>query len=330
MYEEVLTDWNFWGNFDIDFIKRDIDVSKFVSSKYVLTLFGVRRSGKSYIAYGFLKEQIKSGIDPNKTLILNLEDPRLKFLTAKELIRVFEEYEKITGAKRPFVVLDEIQNIKGWESFARFLTENKKCRVIVTGSSSNLMSKEYGTVLTGRHIDIHVLPLSFKEYLTFKGVSAEGIEVVSKRQRIKKHFDEFTEWGGFPEIALTGSKEKRKRLLGQYLGDIQVKDISSRFRIKDHSNIEKLSNFLVSNPSSTVNLRKLSRSLEIPLSTIYRFMEYFRTADLLFLLKKFSFKAKEVERSFKKMYLVDVGFHSKMSLKFSRNEGKILENIVFL
>jgi len=110
-----LVEWNFWGEFDIEYIERDIDITKLLSNKYALILFGIRRAGKSYIAYGGLKKLINYNLDEKETLILNFEDPRLKNIDAKSCLKVLEDYFKLTGAKNPVVVLDEVQNVRAWE-----------------------------------------------------------------------------------------------------------------------------------------------------------------------------------------------------------------------
>lgn len=165
MYEEVLADWNLWGGFDIDYLRRDYSLDEFIGRGRALILFGVRRAGKSYLAYGYLKEKVEEGLDARETLIINFEDPRLSGIGSKELIGLYEEYLKITGARDPIIVLDEVQSVEGWERFVRYLLEVRKVRVIVTGSSSKLMGEEYATLLTGRHVSIEILPLSFREFL---------------------------------------------------------------------------------------------------------------------------------------------------------------------
>ncbi len=331
MYEEVLTDWNFWGSYDIDYLDRDYSLQEFVGEGRALILFGVRRAGKSYLAYGYLKRLIERGLDPKETLILNFEDPRLSGIESRELIRVYEEYMKLTGAKRPIVVLDEIQSIEGWERFVRYLLEVKRTKVLVTGSSSKLMGEEYATLLTGRHLSIEVLPLSFREFLRFKGLEIRSeAEAMKERTRIRSLLDEYLEYGGFPEVVLQSSRTVKEELLRTYFRDIVTRDVAMRYNVRRIRKLESLARIYVSNAATIVSMRKLSKSLGIGLRTVERFSEYLETARVVRFLKRLSPKAKEVERSRRKVYTIDVGFHTKVGLPTTSNLGRIVENVVFL
>ena len=225
MYENVLIDWNFWGNFKINYIERDYNIEEYISNRHALVLYGVRRAGKSWLAYGFLLKCIKKGFNPKNTLIINFEDPRLINIDSKECLRILNEYFQLTNAKNPIIVLDEIQNIKGWEKFVRYLVENKRFKVIVTGSSSKLLSKEYASVLTGRHLDIEIFPLSFNEFLRFKGLELNNkIDILKNEAEIKRLLREYIKFGGFPEIVLEETELKKKKLLYQYFYDILEKE----------------------------------------------------------------------------------------------------------
>ncbi len=331
MYEEVLVDWNFWGSYDIEYIDRDYDIGGLISNRYALVLYGVRRAGKSYLAYGYLKKLIEKGVNPKETLIVNFEDPRLTGITVNELTKIYEEYLKLTNARNPIVVLDEVQNVKGWEKFVRYLVENKRLRVIVAGSSSKLMSREYATVLTGRHVDLEVLPLSFREYLRFRGVELkDSIDAYKYRNRILSLLEEYLEFGGFPEVALVKDRRRKEGLLRTYFNDILAKDVAVRYNVRHYQLLESLARIYVTNVSRPLSLRKIARSLNKSLHTIERYTEYLETARMIILLKKISRKAREIEKSIRKIYVVDIGFHTKIGYKFTKDVGRVMENIVLL
>jgi len=213
----------------------------------------------------------------------------------------------------------------------RYLIENERFKVVVTGSSSKLMSKEYATVLTGRHIDIEIFPLSFREFLRFKGEKIEDVaDVYRSRIKIRRLLDEFLEWGSFPEIVLLDTKVKKLELLRQYFDDILIKDIRGRFKIKDEKFLTSLAHIYLANISNIVRFRKLSREFNKSVSTVERYSYYFEIARLFYFLNKISYKVKEVEKSLKKVYVADLAFHNKLALKFSKNFGRIVENAVFL
>jgi len=129
--------------------------------KLILVIKGVRRSGKSSITYNLAKK-----FETKETLIMNFEDPRLKNIYAGDILKAIEIYQRKLGVNNPkMTVFDEVQNIKKWENIARLLAEARNIKVVVTGSSSKLMSAEYASVLTGRHIDKEMFPLSFREFV---------------------------------------------------------------------------------------------------------------------------------------------------------------------
>ncbi len=194
-----------------------------------IILFRVRRAGKSYLAYGYLKRERPR---PKETLILNFEDPRLSGIESRELTRIYEEYLKLTNAKRPIVVLDEVQSVEGWERSVRYLLEVKRTKMLVTGSSSKLMGEEYVTLLTGRHLSVEVLPLSFREFLRFKGFEIRSeAEALKERTRIRALLDEYLEYGGFPEVVLQSSRIVKEELLRTYFRDIVTIDVGFHTKV---------------------------------------------------------------------------------------------------
>ena len=184
---EVLLDWNNWGRQTRTGIERLDYLGRFekrLGTGEIVVLQGVRRSGKSTIARQFVE---RLG-NPHSTLIVNFEDPRLSKISFEGLNRIFEVFlSEFAPKEKPLLVLDEIQVVAGWEKFVRFLHEKNAARIAVTGSSSKLLSGEYATLLTGRHINIQVFPLSFGEFLEFNSIQAKSpVERAEKRLLISK------------------------------------------------------------------------------------------------------------------------------------------------
>ncbi|MEM5783505.1 MAG: ATP-binding protein, partial [Candidatus Aenigmatarchaeota archaeon] len=267
-----------------------------------------------------------------KVLIINFEDPRLPtIISLSEANRIFETYLKNVEKDPKFIMLDEVQYLQGWERFVRFLSETKNIKVIVTGSSSKLMSEEYSSTLTGRHLDIEVFPLNFREFLKFKNVELrEDIDVVKKRIEIRKLFDEYSAWGGFPEVVLAESKERKSELLRTYFNDILLKDIVKRYKIKKVNELENLARLYISNISTIQSFRKLKELLNISLESVERFSKYIAIARLFIFLDNFSFSVKEQVRSKKKVYTIDLGLYKIHGFKTSENIGRVMENIVMI
>src|SRR3989338_11639352 len=159
----ILSDWNFWAK-DMDTgIQRDgllHSLTSAAKAKEIVVVKGVMRSGKSTLLLQFCKNLINSGVRKEDILIINFEDPRFSAIDLGLLNRIYETYlTELNPRHEHYVVLDEVQVVSGWEKFARFLHENKKVSVFVTGSRSKLLSSEYSTVLAGRHLDIEIKPL---------------------------------------------------------------------------------------------------------------------------------------------------------------------------
>jgi hypothetical protein len=331
---EILLDWNYWGNYKDYSVERPEYlrlIEDLVKTKEIVVIKGVRRGGKSTIVTHFVRKLIEEKkIPAEHTLIVNFEDPRFYELNLPLLNQIYETYLEKVQITPEYVILDEVQEINGWEKFARFLSEAKKINVIITGSSSKLLSEEYATLLSGRHVDAEVFPLSFKEFLSFKGLKLEKeIEKLKEKYKIKGYLKEYMEFGGFPKICLVEEKEK-KLVLQTYFEDILTKDIQKRFDVKEVHKLEQLARYYLTNVSNLNSFNKIKNILNISLDTVERFSKYFSIARLFFFVPKFSFSLKEQILNPKKVYCIDVGLRNVFGFKFSQDIGKIAENIVFL
>lgn len=329
---EILLDWNFWTKEIDPGIKREEYVKKIINlitkTNQIVCIAGVRRSGKSTIIKQIATEIIKD-IKRENTLIVNFEDERFSERNLKTLIDIYNCYlEKIGPDKKPFVFLDEIQNVMEWERFVRGKHEKKEANIVVTGSSSKLLSAELATLLTGRHLTFNIYPLSFKEFLSFRKLPVNSeIDIATKRIEIKRLFQEYLEFGGFPEIVLSSEK---KRVLLSYFETIISRDIIERYKIREREKIKTLAKFYLTNISSSITYNKVSKFIGMPLTTVERFSEYLETANLIFFIKNFSYSLKEQEKTPRKVYSVDSGLSNTIGFRFMKNLGRIMENIVLL
>lgn len=332
---EILADWNFWGNFDEKLVDRPAYQTRMKSlfgARVALVLSGVRRAGKSSIAYLFVKDLMKE-FEANETLIVNFEDPRFTAgLDVKDLFKIYETYLKnLSPSADHLVVLDEVQNVRGWEKFVRYLIESKKVKTIVTGSSSKLMSKEISTALTGRHVDIEVFPLDFNEFLAFNGLKLRSfLDVIKSRIKIRSLFDLYLKYGGFPEVVLSDSPTRKKELLINYFVDITAKDVVRRFSIREIEKLENLVGAYITGISSFQSFNRLKNLLGVSLDTVERHSKYLELARMFIFLKKFGYSAFEQIRSVRKVYIIDTGFYYVKGFRFSENIGKLMENLVVI
>lgn len=330
---KILDDWNFWGKE----LKSGVDrnsylgvLEKRLSSQQVKVITGARRSGKSYIMRQLAKWLIeKKGINKNNILIINFEDPRFSGLNTKILQQAFDVYlETYKPQEEIYIFLDEIQEIPKWEKWVRMAQELGKANIVVSGSNSKLLSSELATVLTGRHLDMTVLPLSFVEFLEFRGLQIKSdAEFIKNDIKLKLLFKEYLEFGSFPLVVLGEDKES---ILLAYYDDVVNKDLIKRYKIRKTEEIKSLLKFYLSNISNPITFTSSGKFLNISTQTTERFSSYLETSYIVFFLKRFSFKLKEQEKSPRKVYAIDTGLANVVGFKFSGNFGKMAENLVFL
>ena len=320
----VLKRWNLWES-DIDTgITREKylqEIYPYLERKEVLVLKGIRRSGKSTIMQQLMKELIKKEkVGKEQLLYLNLEDynfaQNLKISLFDEVIESYKEHTK--NKKKIYFFIDEVQKIPDWERWIRTKYDLKEnIKFIVSGSSASLLSKELSTLLTGRNLSFVVRPLSFNEVLTFdKKISLQ----------------EYLQFGGFPEVVLEKSNEKKLKVLQQYFEDIVHKDIIDRYEIRNTKQLLNLARYLVSVAGAKTSINKLSKTFGISKDAVTSYINYMVDAYLLFEVPFFSFSAKvkhDVAR-LPKLYVLDNGLINVVNVKYSKNEGQMFENTVLV
>ncbi len=301
-------------------IERDLEKSRvknFLAKPNVLAILGVRRCGKSVFSW-LLLEGEKFGY-------VNFFDERLVGLKAEELNKVVQAFYELYGNDVDYFVFDEVQKVPGWERFvSRLRTSNK---IVITGSNSDLLRGDLATFLTGRHIDVELLPFSFREYLRSTGVVlAENWEYsTSSIATVKKALSEFMEKGGFPEVGKFGSV-----MLSGIYKDIIENDIIGHHRIRNPQNLRELAKYLISNIGREMTYNKL-KSLGIKdTHTIAKYSAYISDSYLIFLLERFSYKLKEQFIAPKKVYCIDSGLANNVAFKLSKDPGRLMENVVFI
>lgn len=282
-----------------------------VSFDTALIITGPRRCGKSILAYMLAQGK--------KSAYVNFDDERLR-LEAAELNKVLEAVYALKGEVE-FIILDEIQNIRGWELFVSRLLQTRK--IIITGSNACLLSKELATHLTGRHMDYMLLPFSFTEFLALKYIRY-NVNSTADRAKVKNCFTEYIKDGGFPLVQKIG-----RVFLAETYKDIIERDVLQRYKIQYTTILKELAKYLISNTTNEISFNRLKEMLNVKsIHTVKNYTTYLQNAYLLFLVERFSFKLKEQLRAPKKVYCIDTGLAQMISFKVSENKGKLLENIV--
>ncbi|MEM1627593.1 MAG: ATP-binding protein [Sulfolobaceae archaeon] len=328
---KIMSEWNFWGKGRPDVgIEREFyseRIIKLLNSVKVIAISGIRRAGKSFIARQVLKRLIDSGISPEDTLIIRLDDERLVNLNYELLLKIYNlylTYVKKDKSRPTYLVLDEAQEVEGWERFVRGLEERCEAKIIVTGSSAKLLSSEFTTLLSGRHVEVRVTPLSFREVLEFKGIKVKsGLELAENMDRIKRELVEMMEYGGFPDVVLNPGV--RAELIHSYFDTIIIKDVVNRYKIRREEKIRVLAKFYISSSASKITYNSVSKFLKIPVKTVERYSEYLEKSFLIFFLKNYSISPKAVENSPRKVYVIDNGFLKYFS---TASLGRIFETLI--
>lgn len=327
---KAILPWNFWGKKqDVGFPRKKYaqETIKFLQSGKVVTITGIRRSGKSFIA----KQVAQKLTEGKNSLIVNFEEVRLdEEKDSRFLVKLYDAYTEILSPEQnPLIILDEVQEVAGWEKFVRSLNEKKEARIIITGSSAKIMSEELATLLTGRTLVLEVFPLTFQEFLEFKGLdTTDKLQVIKKESLIKNYFREYLSYGGFPEVVLEKGEELKLKILNSYFNDILYKDIIRRFKIKRIDKLERIASFFLTNFSSSITFNSLGKFLKLDEKIVEKYSKNIESSKLIFFLKRFSSSIKEQENSPRKVYLRDIGFHNLSNILFSDKVSKLYENIV--
>ncbi len=337
---EKLNEWNPWWE-NKELVKELLGIHRpeydalidSIDIKEITIITGVRRSGKSTIMYQMISRLLKNGITPNQILFVNFDD---KKLSQDSLDEIYEGYRSnLNPDKKAYIFLDEIHKKDGWESWIRKKYDLKSNdKFVISGSCSYLLKKEYSALLTGRNLTFEVFPLSFKEFLLFKDIKLKkenvekGILLEKTKIIILNKLHEYLELGGFPEIVLKEERFKQQ-ILKQYFDDILYKDIVDRYNLNNQKTRD-LALFLISNFTSPVSLRNMRNSLGIAYDSIKDYFSYFKEAFLFFIMDHFSYSLKEQKVRAGKVYCIDNGLRNAVSFKFSKDEGRLAENLVFL
>jgi len=304
-------------------------------SKKIITIAGPRRAGKTFYFYQLINE-IKQKIPLERVLYINFEDDRILPLSLKDLNAFLEAYFELYPEIKEnefFLFLDEIQNIEGWETFVRRIYDKENVNIYITGSSSKLLSREIATSLRGRTLSYKIYPLSFKEFLRFKGIEVKPDFAYSKvRYKIKQLLGEYINFGGFPEIVLAGD-DLKVSILRNYYDLVIYRDLVERFAIRNVQLLKDIIKFLLTNVSTLFSINAYYHTLlpqyHVSRETILEYLSYLEEIELIQIVPIFSYSVKVQQVNPKKIYVIDNGLRNAVSFKFSQDEGRLVENLVF-
>lgn len=312
------------------YVRRNNVVFPETSNK-VVVFYGVRRSGKTFALYEIFKKH------PESSLYMDFEDDRLSGFEMADFERLkkafFELKPHLVHANEVCFMLDEVQEITGWEKFCRRAVEREDFKVFVSGYSSKVMPGEIQTELRGRSWNIEMLPFSFAEYLQLKGMAAGNPGALYGRARaaIRNHFAQYARWGGFPEVSTAESDFEKRKILREYLEAMFFKDLVERHRITNvpllDALFDKVFTSFATKLSLTAFYKQYHGSLPFSKDILFNYYRYLQQSMLMYEVRIFAESSYKRMRNPAKIYPADVGLCRKTT---SADTGRILETVVFL
>lgn len=307
---------------EVNFIPREIEVDMTKCNVFV----GVRRCGKSFLMYQCIRKLLDAGTNPESILFMNFEDDRLPPLDLADLDRIKSAFEEMYACK-PIFFLDEVQNVEGWEKFARRLADTGY-QVFITGSNAKMLSFEMAGRLGGRYAMTEIYPFSFSEYLKAKEVVLSPNWQYGQISSLKREFQEYFKFGGLPESVTTELKFKRQ-WLSSLFDKIYLGDIVARNAIRKPQSLKMLVRKVIDSIGQPITTSRVSAIVteageKIKPDTAAEYLTFCADAWLTFALEDYAGKL-SAKMSVKKHYLIDNGV---ITLFTDNAEGRLLENIV--
>ena len=301
-------------------------VKPFMDAPLVKILTGVRRCGKSTIFEMIRQELLERGIPEDHIIMKKYTEMDIPdTITAKQMYD--ELVSRVEDDKRYYFLLDEIQEIKGWEKAVNSLLEGMDADIYVTGSNSKLMSSEISTYLTGRYISIPVFTLSFREYLEFKKESTQSYD---------KLLEEYIKFGGFPIIAL-GEYEQQSayQIVDGIYHTVVSRDIVKRHRINKQDLFDRVVKYVIENMGKTFSASSISNFLKsenrkVSIESIYNYLRWLEQAFIIFPCERYDMQGKSILKTQEKYYLADVSFRYALFGYNRKMLDGVMENIVYL
>ncbi|MCK5149167.1 ATP-binding protein [bacterium] len=316
-----------------DMIERDIGEINFDQLSSILAIVGPRRSGKTWYMYQLINSLLAKGIEKNDILFIDFEDYRLIGIRPEDIDTILTTFYKLTNRYPGYLFFDEIQNLPNWSRVLRTLHNQNRYKIVVSGSNSNLLSREIATELRGRYEDLLMLPFSFIEFLTYKNISFDKTTFYTpKKGALLQAFEDYLKAGGFPEVVKKESTVEKNSLLQSYFQTLFYKDLLERYRIRSKNLLNAMMRYCLDTMGDLFSISRFADSMiaaDIPVSkkTISNYLHHLQEAFFLIVNEKFDYSPRKRLMNPKKLYLMDSGF-SALSVSFSENKGKFLENVV--
>lgn len=291
----------------------------------VKVVTGVRRCGKSTLMEMMQEELMQQGIQKSQIVTVNFED--YDFIELRDSKRLYEYIkEKLSTDRMSYVFLDEVQHVDNYSDVIDALYINKHVDIYVTGSNAYLLSSEIATYLSGRYVEIKMLPLSFEEFLSAKG----------DRQELGRRYSEYITESSFPySLELSGNSRALIEYLNGIYNTVVLKDVMQRKRISDAMMLESVIRFIADNIGNTLSTKRIADTMtsagrKIDVKTVEKYLSALRESFVLYKASRYDVKGRQLLRTQEKYYLVDVALRRILLGTKATDVGHILENVVYL
>lgn len=301
-------------------------IRPFYDQDLIKVIMGVRRCGKSVILLQIIDELKAKGIPDSQIIYINFEYEDFSFIqNDKDLHNYIKNL--IVNDDKYYLFFDEIQNVEHWEKAVNSFKASKNVSIFITGSNSDLLSGELATHIAGRYVSFKTFPFTFKEVCELKNLTAQN--------DIEKAFDDYITWGGLPQRFMLTDEMQTKTYLSDVYDSILLKDIVSRFNIKDIDLFNRIVEYIVTTPSQNfsadnlVNYFANKDNRNVSKNTLYNYLDYMSKAMLINKADRYDVRGKRILTGKYKYYLTDLGFGQIMSIGKRPQLGAYLENIVY-
>ena len=311
--------------------KRELYLSKirgfYNDPETIKVITGIRRCGKSSLLETIIEELKESGIKEKNIIEIKLDKrPNKNIKTAEQLDKLIETYINDNDFK--YIFLDEIQNVNGFEEVIESYRNEKKYSIFITGSNSYLLSGKLITKLTGRKIEIEMLPLNFYEYIDMKRFLN-----IEEKDSIYEEFNEYIREGGFPGALNYSNEQDRKLYVRNILDDIFIKDIKANQKIKNSETFQNIQRYIINNFGSMISAPSIQKyynsiNISIDIRTIEKYISLLCDAKIIYPCNTFDIKSKVSQPKKRKYYLADLSIYFLYNTDNRFNYGPILENIL--
>lgn len=305
-------------------------IRAFYKDDMIKVISGIRRCGKSYFLKSIIQELLENGINEKDIIYIELDKKGYKDIrTSKQLEKVIDEKITIDDDFK-YLFIDEIQNVKDFESLINSYREEGNISIFITGSNSYLLSGELVTKLTGRYIEIEMLTLSFYEYVDMKRFLNKNVN-----ENIYLEFEEYIRNGGFPKSLYYDNYDEKITYTSSVINQIFDKDIKTSNKIKDKALFERIEKFIINNFGAVISIKNIYNYLKnevkinVDRRTIKRYLDILEKAKIIYPCELFDIKSKSVLKGEKKYYLADLSIYYSQNTDNRIDYGPVLENVMY-